>query len=107
MGEKIAGFFSNDSPFGQFMIRVGILIVSSILFAVTPVPIVTIGPGLAALFGAIGNSVHSARSGRRSRRIFVRHFLPDLSFSRWLFSFMRISGSAAHRAGLMHISDGR
>ena len=50
MGEKIAGFFSNDSPFGQFMIRVGILIVSSILFAVTTVPIVTIGPGLAALY---------------------------------------------------------
>ena len=56
MGEKIAGFFSNDSPFGQFMIRVGILIVSSILFAVTTVPIVTIGPGLAALYTVMLNS---------------------------------------------------
>lgn len=50
MGERIAGFFSNDSPFGQFMMRVGILIVSSVMFAVTTVPVVTIGPGLAGLY---------------------------------------------------------
>jgi uncharacterized membrane protein YesL len=47
---NIGGFLSNDSKFGKMMTKVGTLIVLNILFAVSCVPFVTIGPALSALF---------------------------------------------------------
>lgn len=47
---RLSGFLSNDSTFGQIMGRCWILIGSSLMFAVFSIPVVTIGPSLAALY---------------------------------------------------------
>lgn len=49
MGDLVNGIFSNDSAFGRAMNAVWTVVVSSVLFALTTIPIFTIGAGLCGL----------------------------------------------------------
>lgn len=49
MNNLLGGFLSNDSMFGRIMTRIWVLLAANILFALCTVPIVTAGPGFAAL----------------------------------------------------------
>ena len=46
----LRGFLDNDSAFGRLMTRCGVLIAANVLFALSTVPIVTVGAGWAALY---------------------------------------------------------
>ena len=50
MNTWLQGFLDNDSFFGRLMTKLGIIIVSSIMFAVFSIPFVTVGAGLVALY---------------------------------------------------------
>jgi hypothetical protein len=47
---NIGGFLSNDSKFGKMMTKIGTIIVLNILFVISCVPVVTVGPALSALY---------------------------------------------------------
>ena len=47
---RISSFLDNDSSFGRFTTKLGILIGASVAFAVFCIPVVTIGPSLAGLY---------------------------------------------------------
>ena len=49
MAELLSGFLSNDSTFGRLMNKAWIIIVSSFLFAVFSMPVITIGASWAAV----------------------------------------------------------
>lgn len=49
MGSLISGIFSNESAFGRAMNTVYYVVISSLLFALTTIPVFTIGAGLAGL----------------------------------------------------------
>lgn len=49
----LSGFLSNESAFGRLMTRLGIIIACNVLFALTTVPLVTIGAGWAAMHFAL------------------------------------------------------
>lgn len=50
MNTFIQGFLDNDSFFGKFMTKLGIIIAANILFVLLSVPFVTIGAGFCALY---------------------------------------------------------
>lgn len=49
MSNLLGGFLSNESTFGRLMARIWVLVAANILFVLCTVPVLTIGPGLAAL----------------------------------------------------------
>ena len=50
MNSMIQGFLDNDSFFGRFMTKLGIIIVANILFVLLSIPFFTIGAGFEALY---------------------------------------------------------
>ena len=62
MGRFIGGLFGNDSMIGRIMTALWIMIASNILFALFSLPVVTIGPGLAALHYVMLKRMHSDSS---------------------------------------------
>ena len=50
MNTFIQGFLDNDSFFGKFMTKLGIIIAANILFVLLSIPFVTIGAGFCALY---------------------------------------------------------
>lgn len=50
MNRLVAGFLSNDSFFGRLMTRIAIVVGANLTFLVFCIPVVTIGPALAALY---------------------------------------------------------
>ena len=62
MGRFIGGIFSNESTLGRIMTAFGIMIGANILFAVFSLPVVTIGPGLAALHYVMLKMLHRDNS---------------------------------------------
>ncbi len=50
MGRLIGGLLDNDSTFGRIMTRCGIIIGANLMFVLCCLPVITIGPGLAALY---------------------------------------------------------
>lgn len=50
MGNFVQGFLDNDSYFGKFMTKVGIIIGANLMFVLCSIPFFTIGPGLVALY---------------------------------------------------------
>ena len=50
MNRLVTGFLSNDSFFGRLMTRIAIVVAANLTFLVFSIPVVTIGPGLAALY---------------------------------------------------------
>ena len=50
MNTWLQGFLDNDSFFGRFMTKVGIIIAANLMFVVFSIPFVTIGAGLTALY---------------------------------------------------------
>lgn len=62
MGRLIGGLFSNESTIGRIMTALWIIIASNILFVLFSLPVVTIGPGLAALHYVMLRRLHSDSS---------------------------------------------
>ena len=58
MGRLIGGIFSNESAIGRIMTALWIIIASNILFSIFSLPVVTIGPGLAALHYVMLKRLH-------------------------------------------------
>lgn len=50
MGSFVQGFLDNDSYFGKFMTKLGIIIGANLMFVLCSIPFITIGPGLVALY---------------------------------------------------------
>lgn len=50
---KIGGFLSNDSMFGKVMTKFGTMIILNIMFVISCLPFITIGPALSALYYSI------------------------------------------------------
>ena len=50
MKKRITAFLSNDSAFGQLMAKIWIIIGSNLMFMIFSLPVITIGPGLVALY---------------------------------------------------------
>ena len=50
MNNLIHGFLDNDSFFGKFMTKLGIIIAANIMFVLLSIPFVTIGAGFSALY---------------------------------------------------------
>ncbi len=59
MGRRIGSLFSNDSTIGRIMTVLWIIIASNILFSLVALPVLTIGPGLAALHYVMLKRLHS------------------------------------------------
>ena len=58
MNEFLTGFLSNDSAFGRFMGKFWIIIAANLAFVVFSLPLVTIGPGLVALYHVMLKTVY-------------------------------------------------
>ena len=58
MKQFIRDFMSNDSTFGKIMTRLAIIIGANLMFLVFSMPVVTIGPGLAALYYVMLKTLH-------------------------------------------------
>jgi uncharacterized membrane protein YesL len=50
MGNKIASFFDNDSPFGRAMNKCGIVIVTNVMFWLFSIPLVTVGASMCGMY---------------------------------------------------------
>lgn len=50
MNTFVQGFLDNDSYFGKFMTKLGIIIAANLMFLLCSIPFVTIGGGLVALY---------------------------------------------------------
>ena len=50
MKKRITAFLSNDSAFGQLMAKIWIVIGSNLMFMIFSLPVITVGPGLVALY---------------------------------------------------------
>ena len=50
MNNLIQGFLDNDSFFGRFMTKLGIIIAANIMFVLLSIPFFTIGAGFSALY---------------------------------------------------------
>lgn len=50
MGEFLQGFLDNDSYFGKFMTKLGIIIGANLMFIIFSIPGITIGAGFVALY---------------------------------------------------------
>jgi uncharacterized membrane protein YesL len=50
MGNRIAAFFDNDSPFGRLMNKCGIVIAANLMFLAFSIPIVTIGASMCGMY---------------------------------------------------------
>ncbi len=59
MGRWLGRFLDNDSLFGQVMTRCGIIIGANFCFLLFSIPIVTIGPSLAALYRVMFRTLRS------------------------------------------------
>ena len=49
MNNMVQGFLDNDSFFGRFMTKLGIIIAANIMFVLLSIPFFTIGAGFSAL----------------------------------------------------------
>ena len=59
MNLLIQGFLDNDSYFGRFMTKLGIIIVANLMFIVFSLPAFTIGAGLVALYHVMLKTLRS------------------------------------------------
>ena len=59
MGRLIGGLLDNDSTFGRIMLKCFLIIGANILFVLISIPVVTIYPGLVALYWVMLNHLHS------------------------------------------------
>jgi uncharacterized membrane protein YesL len=50
MGNRIAAFFDNDSPFGRLMNRCWLIIAANLCFCIFSIPIVTIGASMCGMY---------------------------------------------------------
>ena len=60
MNTFIQGFLDNDSFFGKFMTKLGIIIAANILFVLLSIPFVTIGAGFCALYHVMFRTLRNA-----------------------------------------------
>ena len=86
MRRFIRSFLDNDSLFGRISTQLGIMIGASLMFAVFSLPVVTIGPALAALYFVMLRALRSDDGVVNPFREFWRGF--KLSFKQGLISWL-------------------
>ena len=59
MNQMVQGFLDNDSFFGRFMTKLGIIIAANIMFMLLSIPFFTIGSGLSALYYVMFRTLRS------------------------------------------------
>ena len=59
MNQMVQGFLDNDSFFGRFMTKLGIIIAANIMFMLLSIPFFTIGAGLSALYYVMFRTLRS------------------------------------------------
>ena len=59
MNNMVQGFLDNDSFFGRFMTKLGIIIAANIMFALLSIPFFTIGAGFSALYYVMFRTLRS------------------------------------------------
>ena len=59
MNNLVQGFLDNDSFFGRFMTKLGIIIAANIMFMLLSIPFFTIGAGLSALYYVMFRTLRS------------------------------------------------
>ena len=59
MDNLVQGFLDNDSFFGRFMTKLGIIIAANIMFVLLSIPFFTIGAGFAALYYVMFRTLRS------------------------------------------------
>lgn len=59
MNQMVQGFLDNDSFFGRFMTKLGIIIAANIMFMLLSIPFLTIGAGLSALYYVMFRTLRS------------------------------------------------
>lgn len=77
MNTFLQGFLDNDSYFGRFMTRVGVIIAANFCFLLTMIPIVTTGAGIAALYHVMIRSMMQ-RDAVNPIKTFFRGFRENL-----------------------------
>ena len=92
MGRLIGGFLSNDSSFGRIMTKCWIIIGANLMFVIFSLPVVTIGPGLAALYYVMLRSLHTD-GALNPFKTFWQGF--KMNFKQALLCFLAFAGAAA------------
>ena len=59
MNNMVQGFLDNDSFFGRFMTKLGIIIAANIMFVLLSIPFFTIGAGFSALYYVMFRTLRS------------------------------------------------
>lgn len=59
MNQMVQGFLDNDSFFGRFMTKLGIIIAANIMFMLLSIPFFTIGAGLSAFYYVMFRTLRS------------------------------------------------
>ena len=59
MNQMVQGFLDNDSFFGRFMTKLGIIIAANIMFMLLSIPFFSIGAGLSALYYVMFRTLRS------------------------------------------------
>ena len=59
MGRLIGGLLDNESPFGRIMLKCFLIIGVNILFVVISIPVITMYPGLIAMYSVMLRHLHS------------------------------------------------
>ena len=95
MGRLIGGLLDNDSPFGRLMNRLWIIIAANLMFAVCCLGVVTVGPGLVALYHVMLKCLHE-RGEVRPVFTFWRAFRENLKQGlAWWIAFLLLAGVLA------------
>ncbi len=71
MNTFISGFLDNDSFFGKFMTKAGIIIAANILFVIVSIPVVTTGAGIVALYHVMMKTLRSKEAINPFKQFFI------------------------------------
>ena len=71
MNTFISGFLDNDSFFGRFMTKAGIIIAANILFVIVSIPFVTTGAGFVALYHVMMKTLRSKEPINPFKQFFI------------------------------------
>ncbi len=92
MRKWVSGFLDNDSLFGRIMSRIFIMIGANLMFVLFSLPVITIGPGLAALFYVMLETLHKDDS-LNPFKYFWKGFVMNLK--QGILCTLLLGGSAA------------
>ena len=91
MGKLIGGFLDNDSTFGRIMTKCWIVIGANLMFVIFSLPVITIGPALAALFYVMLKSLHTDNALNPVRTFWTGF---KMNFRQGILCFLGIAAAA-------------